>query len=66
KYPGYREKIWDHAAGSLIIEEAGGRVTDMYGKPLDFSSDYKMNDNRGVIVSNGDLHDAVLEALADQ
>ena len=66
KQPGYREKIWDHAAGSLIVEEAGGRVTDMHGQPLDFGSDYKMNDNRGVIVSNGDLHDAVLEALVDQ
>jgi 3'(2'), 5'-bisphosphate nucleotidase len=35
KYPNYREKIWDHAAGSLIIEEAGGRVTDMNGQLLD-------------------------------
>lgn len=64
KYPNYREKIWDHAAGSLIIEEAGGRVTDMHGQPLDFGSDYKMHNNRGVIVSNGDLHEAVLNALA--
>ncbi|MCB9079325.1 MAG: 3'(2'),5'-bisphosphate nucleotidase [Anaerolineaceae bacterium] len=66
KQPGYREKIWDHAAGSLIVEEAGGRVTDMHGRPLDFGSDYKMHDNRGVIVSNGELHEVVLVALADQ
>lgn len=66
KQPGYREKIWDHAAGSLIVEEAGGRVTDMYGRPLDFGSDYKMNDNRGVIVSNGELHEVVLKALTNQ
>jgi 3'(2'), 5'-bisphosphate nucleotidase len=25
--PGYHEAIWDHAAGSLLIEEAGGRIT---------------------------------------
>ncbi len=35
--PNYREKIWDQAAGSLVIEMAGGRVTDLDGKPLDFS-----------------------------
>lgn len=63
KHPDYREKIWDHAAGALIVEEAGGRVTDMRGYPLDFASDYKMFHNRGVIVSNGALHTAVLDAL---
>ncbi|MEN8165619.1 MAG: 3'(2'),5'-bisphosphate nucleotidase, partial [Acidobacteriota bacterium] len=35
---GYREKVWDHAAGALVIEEAGGRVTDLDGKPLDLTS----------------------------
>jgi 3'(2'), 5'-bisphosphate nucleotidase len=64
KSPDYREKIWDHAAGTLIVEEAGGRVTDMHGKPLDFGSDYKMRDNRGVVVSNGVLHPAVIQALS--
>jgi 3'(2'), 5'-bisphosphate nucleotidase len=64
KSPDYRENIWDHAAGSLIVEEAGGRVTDMYGQPLDFASGRKMLHNRGVIVSNGLLHTAVIEALA--
>jgi 3'(2'), 5'-bisphosphate nucleotidase len=63
KSPDYREKIWDHAAGSLVVEEAGGRVTDMLGQRLDFASAYKMNHNRGVVVSNGTIHDAVLEAL---
>ncbi|MBV7330111.1 3'(2'),5'-bisphosphate nucleotidase [Chloroflexi bacterium TSY] len=65
KYPNYVEKIWDHAAGSLVVEEAGGRVTDMHGKPLDFVSDYKMNDNQGVVVSAGPFHEAVIEALAN-
>jgi 3'(2'), 5'-bisphosphate nucleotidase len=64
KYPNYREKIWDHAAGSLIIEEAGGRVTDMNGQLLDFTSDFKMHHNRGVVASNGTIHESVLEALA--
>jgi 3'(2'), 5'-bisphosphate nucleotidase len=62
--PDYRETIWDHAAGSLIVEEAGGRVTDMYGQALDFSSGVRMHNNRGVVVSNGLLHQEVLAALA--
>lgn len=64
KAPDYRENIWDHAAGSLIVEEAGGRVTDMRGKALDFGSGRKMLHQRGVIVSNGLLHSAVVRALA--
>ncbi len=63
KSPDYREKIWDHAAGVIVVEEAGGRVTDMTGKPLDFSKAAKLVDNRGVIVSNGEIHDSVLSAL---
>ncbi|MEL6138101.1 MAG: 3'(2'),5'-bisphosphate nucleotidase [Cyanobacteria bacterium J06628_6] len=63
KYPNYKEKIWDHAAGVIITEEAGGRVTDMHGMPLDFSKAARLNDNRGVVVSNGEIHDKVLTAL---
>ena len=60
---GYKEKIWDHAAGTIIAEEAGGRVTDVLGQPLDFSCGIKMVKNRGVVVSNAILHDVVLKAL---
>lgn len=61
--PGYVEKIWDHAAGVLVVEEAGGRVTDVSGKPLAFRHGHRLEENRGVIVTNGRLHEAVLEAL---
>jgi 3'(2'), 5'-bisphosphate nucleotidase len=64
KSPDYREAIWDHAAGAIIVEEAGGRVTDMHGKPLDFAIGARMRDNRGVVASNGPIHSAVIEALA--
>ncbi|MBD0335729.1 MAG: 3'(2'),5'-bisphosphate nucleotidase [Cyanobacteria bacterium Co-bin13] len=64
KTPHYREKIWDHAAGVIIVEEAGGQVTDMHGQPLDFSKDARLNDNQGVVVSNGAIHQTVLAALA--
>lgn len=61
--PGYRETIWDHAAGSIVIEEAGGRVTDVSGKALDFSHGRRLEENQGIVATNGVLHDAVLEAV---
>lgn len=61
--PDYREKIWDQAAGSLLVEEAGGRITDLSGKPLDFSTGRILSNNRGILASNGLLHSAALEAL---
>jgi 3'(2'), 5'-bisphosphate nucleotidase len=63
KKPDYREKIWDQAAGSLIVEEAGGWVTDLDGKPLDFTAGRTLADNRGILATNGHLHPAALEAL---
>jgi 3'(2'), 5'-bisphosphate nucleotidase len=59
----YREKIWDHAAGTIVAEEAGGKVTDALGRPLDFSGGVRMEKNYGVVVTNGVLHDAVLKAI---
>lgn len=59
----YRERIWDQAAGSIVVEEAGGRVTDLDGKTLDFSRGRTLAGNRGVVASNGELHDAALAAL---
>lgn len=61
--PGYREKIWDHAGGVLVTEEAGGTVTDVTGRPLDFTHGRELKNNRGVIVTNGSLHERVLEAV---
>jgi histidinol-phosphatase len=47
--------LWDHAAPSLIVEEAGGRFTDhMGGRRLD---------TRTAIYSNGRCHETLLEAL---
>jgi HAL2 family 3'(2'),5'-bisphosphate nucleotidase len=62
--PEYREKIWDQAAGSIILEEAGGKITDMTGKPLDFTRGRTLANNRGVLASNGLLHEKVLQGLA--
>jgi 3'(2'), 5'-bisphosphate nucleotidase len=61
--PDYREKIWDQAAGSIVIEEAGGRITDLDGKSLDFSHGRTLAKNRGILATNGRLHEALLDGL---
>lgn len=61
--PDYEEKIWDHAAGAIIVAEAGGKVSDIHGKPLDFSIGRTLKHNQGVVASNGLLHDAVIAAI---
>ena len=65
KMPDYREKIWDQAAGSIVVEEAGGRVTDLDGKPLDFSHGRTLATNRGVLATNGELHELLLGGLRE-
>jgi 3'(2'), 5'-bisphosphate nucleotidase len=59
----YREKVWDQAAGSIVVEEAGGRVSDLDGKPLDFSQGRTLAANRGVLATNELLHEAILDGL---
>lgn len=61
--PDYREKIWDHAAGVIIVEEAGGMISDINGKPLDFGQGKMLQNNLGVIGTNGQFHDMVLENI---
>lgn len=62
---GYKEKIWDHAAGVVIIQEAGGVVTDAGGRPLDFSRGvYLEGLDRGIIACSGALlHQRILNAV---
>ena len=49
---------WDVAAGSLLVEEAGGRITNLSGGALDL-------DAPSIVASNGRIHDAVLAVLAE-
>jgi len=60
----YEEKVWDHAAGMLVVEEAGGRVTDVEGRKLDFRRGRTLVANRGVVATCGSIHDEVLAAIA--
>lgn len=57
---GYQEKIWDHAAGDLIVREAGGQVTDAEGKRLDFGKGRTLKDNTGVVAAPKGVHEQVL------
>lgn len=59
----YREKVWDHAAGYVIVTEAGGQVSDAEGRPLDFSQGARLSSNQGILMTNGHLHAALLDAI---
>lgn len=61
----YREKVWDQAAGSILVEEAGGIVTDLNGTALDFSRGRRLSGNRGLCATNGVLHQKALQALKE-
>jgi myo-inositol-1(or 4)-monophosphatase len=50
---------WDVAAGALIVEEAGGRVTGMDGTPFDPAAAH-------LVASNGQLHEAMLDVIRGQ
>jgi 3'(2'), 5'-bisphosphate nucleotidase len=61
----YQEKIWDHAAGDLIVREAGGVVTDANGKRLDFSKGRTLKDNKGVVAAPEAIHPQVLAVVQE-
>lgn len=61
----YEEKIWDHAGGVIVVEEAGGTVTDCRGEPLDFSVGRTLARNKGVICTNGSHHHEVVTAVRE-
>jgi 3'(2'), 5'-bisphosphate nucleotidase len=61
----YVEKIWDHAAGSLVATEAGAMVSDITGAPLDFGHGARLVANRGVICAIEPVHARIIEAIAD-
>lgn len=61
----YQEKIWDHAAGDLIVREAGGAVTDVHGKRLDFKVGRTLANNKGVVAAPAATHAQVLKAVQE-
>jgi len=61
--PGYVERIWDHAAGWLVAQEAGARVTDIRGRELDFALGRGLEANLGVIAAEPGLHARLIRAI---
>lgn len=61
--PGYVERIWDHAAGMLVASEAGARVSDVTGRPLEFTHGRGLEANRGVVCARADVHPGIITAI---
>lgn len=59
----YEEKIWDHAAGDIIVREAGGQVSDVRGNRLDFSVGRTLQRNAGIVAAPKGIHDEVIRAV---
>ncbi|HEU4767777.1 MAG TPA: 3'(2'),5'-bisphosphate nucleotidase CysQ [Pyrinomonadaceae bacterium] len=58
-----RTKQWDTCAPQLILTEAGGSMTDLFGQPLNYNVPEVQNHN-GLVASNGIAHDRIIEKLA--
>lgn len=63
KTPDRKECIWDHAAGALLLEEAGGRITDCAGTDLDFGQGERLTRNTGVVATTRLLHERVMASV---
>ena len=48
-----------------MVEEAGGRVTDVFGSDLDFSRGRTLENNRGIVATSGAIHDEVIAAVRE-
>ncbi|MEO6050716.1 MAG: 3'(2'),5'-bisphosphate nucleotidase CysQ [Pyrinomonadaceae bacterium] len=61
-HPSPRTKLWDTCAPQIILEEAGGRFTDLFGCEMRYDTSDLQNRN-GILATNGAAHAAVLEHL---
>ena len=55
-------KQWDTCAPEIILEEAGGRLTDLFGRPLRYNG-LRIDNRNGVVATNGVAHAMVIENL---
>jgi 3'(2'), 5'-bisphosphate nucleotidase len=61
-HPSPRTKIWDTCAPQIILEEAGGRMTDLFGLPLVYDRP-EIHNRNGIVASNGTPHEAIITHL---
>lgn len=60
--PSAKTKAWDTCAPEAILTRAGGRLTDLFGTPVDYARELRQV--RGLVGSNGRVHDEVVAKLA--
>jgi 3'(2'), 5'-bisphosphate nucleotidase len=58
-----RTKQWDTCAPQIILNEAGGRFSDLFGNPITYNSP-ELQHHNGLVATNGAAHARVIEALA--
>ena len=58
--PVAKTKVWDTCAPEAILEGAGGKLTDLYGAPIDY---LELRQRRGLVASNGHVHAEVVGKL---
>lgn len=63
-YTGGRTKLWDTCGPEAILRAAGGQMTDLDGTPLEYVG-ADLHNRRGIVASNGPLHDHVIGAIRD-
>ena len=61
-HPSPRTKLWDTCAPQIILEEAGGRLTDIFGGEMRYDK-AKLQNFNGILATNGAAHEAAVEHL---
>jgi len=61
-HPSPRTKLWDTCAPQIILEEAGGKLTDLFGSPIRYDIGDVQNHN-GILATNGVSHNAAVKHL---
>lgn len=61
-HPNSKTKEWDTCAPEIILHEAGGKITDCWGEPLQYNKENVYND-KGFVASNGHAHSSIIEKI---
>lgn len=62
-HPSPRTKLWDTCSPQIILEEAGGKMTDLFGFPITYNTP-DVHNRDGIVASNGKAHRAIIDHLA--
>ncbi|KIW17657.1 3'(2'),5'-bisphosphate nucleotidase [Exophiala spinifera] len=61
----HHEMAWDHAGGVLVLQEAGGKVADLDGSPIDFGAGRQLQHNHGIVAATNDVHAQALKTAQE-